>query len=210
MQPDWRNLVRFQFRPDTDDYFCGGCYASGRLPVVEGETVCPDCGELLWTVKRAVEQDEFGPDYQLPIRRCPPPVRLRGWWVAQLCVHFFPSLVRRCLDRREQRAEAAMKKILEQLQGCRRRDEFQRLLGPCRYLLVGTGIGWLRNGLVEDSPDLIGHYEVGACSVDVWFKEDRIQSFSVSEKLTALRLAMSMAEDSGHANRAGPQSEVTA
>jgi hypothetical protein len=201
--------MRFRFHPNTDNYFCSGCYAFGRLPVVEGQTLCPGCGELIWTVKRAVEQSEFSPDYRLPIRTHLPILRLRWRWFARPCVRFFPSFVRRYLDRREQRVEAAMKTISEQLQGCRRRDEFQNLLGPCRSLLVGKGLGWIRNGTVEDSPDVIGFYEVDTCSVQVWFKDDRIQSFTTSGKPTALGVAMSTAEDSGRANRARPQSGVT-
>jgi len=188
--------MRFHFRRETETYFCVGCHATGRLPVVIGEGFCSYCGELVWTVKPQIDQSEFGPDYRLPIRSCRLPPRLKTRWFARLCVRFFPSIVRRTLYLREQRAMAEINEKLEQLRNCEHRHEYQRLLGRPKDLFSGKGFATLRNGRFDDSPDVIEHFEVANSCFDLYFTDNRLQSYCAYEKLTVFGIEFNLAMDS--------------
>jgi hypothetical protein len=180
-----------QLSPRNDDYFCVKCYATGRMPVVEGNAYCPQCGELVWIVKPLVHTEAMAPDYRLPIKAHRPPLRLRGRWLARLCVIFFRPLVRRWLNWKEERFNFEVNQKLKQLQKCKSRKEYERVLGRPVCTVTGKGTGTLRSDGTLDSPDLIEYYSSGSCTIGLCFRDDKLQDIFGSMKLTVLYLEFS-------------------
>ena len=167
------------FRRTTAGFFCAKCFATGRLPVVEGDAHCPRCGEWVWTVRRISQPLDrtkpITPDYRLPIQAHHPPMSMRGRWLARLCVRHFPGHVGRWLARREERANAHISDLFSRLKTCQSRKEYEAVLGTPVHTISGKGCGTLgAGGSVLAEPDLIEHYECGDCSMDLSFKDDRI------------------------------------
>lgn len=181
------------FSPHKDEYFCVKCYATGWLPVVEGDAYCPRCDEWVWTVKPVVHSETIVPDYRLPIKVSGLPLRLRGRRFARLCVFFFRPLVRRWLNWKEERFSLEFEKKTKQLWKCKSRKEFERVLGRPVRTLTGEGIGGARgaDGAIGNSPDLIEYYHSGCCTIGLHFKDDKIQQFEGSMKFTALSIEFS-------------------
>jgi len=184
-----------RFSPDNDEYFCVKCYATGRLPVVEGDAFCPQCGELVWTVRPVVHGEAMVPDYRLPVRVHRPPARLKGRWLARLCVRCFRPLVRRWLNWKEKQFAVEFEQEMRELRTCKSRLEYERVLDRPVCTVSGKGTGTVGpDGAVLDSPDLIEFYETGNCTIGLQFKDDKIQSIFGSVRITTLQVELSLAE----------------
>jgi len=185
-----------RFFPNTDKYFCVKCYAAGRLPVVEGDAFCPQCGEYVWTVKPVVHGEEMAPDYRLPIRAHRPPLRLRGRWLARLCILLFRPRVGRWLEWREERIKLRIAQKMKAIRTCKRREEYEKVLGRPVFMITGKGLGTRLSDGALASPDLIEYYESAGCSIGLFFKDDRIREITGSMNPTTLDLEFTLNEKS--------------
>lgn len=164
----------------TAEFFCAKCYATGRLPVVDGDTCCPQCGEQVWTVRadrQPIDRTKpITPDYRLPILSHRPQMPMRGRWLARLCVRFFPEHVGRWLARRDERIHAHISALFRQLETCKTRAEYEAALGRPVHVVSGKGCGTLcPDGSIINEPDTIEHYRCGDCCIDLSFKDDKVQ-----------------------------------
>lgn len=187
----------------TAEFFCAKCYATGRLPVVDGDASCPQCGEQVWTVRadrQPIDRTKpITPDYRLPIYVTPPAIRMRGRRLAMFCVRLFPSYVGYWLAGREKRANAHISALLQKLQLCQSRVEFEAVLGKPVYAVSGKG--WWgtirRDGRIRNEPaEVIERYDCGVCSMDLSFKDDRLQDMCGYTRPTRLDIEFHQHEDS--------------
>jgi hypothetical protein len=166
-------------------YHCVQCGAKGELPLVEGDTPCPHCGEHLWTVRgeatpevRPGSQSRFGPDCRIPILNGRPPLKWKGLWLARLCVVLFRPIVVLLLIPRQRIMEARVNAKLDEMLHYRGREELERLLGEPVYAVSGMASGAVLDDATQDRPDLIECYESDGCCIDLWFKDDRMVDVS--------------------------------
>jgi hypothetical protein len=136
------------------------------------------------------------PDFRLPIRAIRPPMRLKDRRLARLCVRFFYHQVSRRLAQREEHANAHISKLLQQIQFCRSRAEFEAVLGRPIYIVSGKGFGTIGlDGKLFNVPDLIETYDCGNCCIDLTFKDAKVQERIGYIKLTALYVEFSKQKD---------------
>lgn len=166
-------------RRNNAQFYCAKCYQTGFLPIVEGETVCPYCGEWVWQVRKGVQPLDrakpITPDCRLPMRAHRPPTALRGRLLARLCIRLFPHYVSRWVARREKRSEAHIHDLFRQLKTCRSREQYEVVLGKPVYAVSGRGFGRISKEGVVDQFDVVEHYDCGDCSVELHFKNDTLR-----------------------------------
>ena len=62
--------------PDKSPYYCRHCGAVGELPLLDGDTACPQCRSHLWTRTSRRSRVTFDPDPNCPILPSRPPARV--------------------------------------------------------------------------------------------------------------------------------------
>jgi len=155
----------------THPYQCQACGASGQLPLVEGDSACPGCGEHLWTVRPApqdVSSRIVMPAGGVPILSGRPPLRPQAGRLGRFCVLLLRPFVIVWMIFRQRMLENRVNDKLNELGDYPSRETVQSVLGgPC-YAVDGKA------SELPDPPDLIECYESDGCCVDLWFKDDRL------------------------------------
>jgi len=157
--------------PRVSAYHCLRCGATGELPLVEGDTACPKCGQHLWTELPGSAR-QFAPDRRLPILDGRPELDFNGLRLVRLCVLVFRPIVCLWLFFRQRKMEALVNAKLDEMARCRGRDELQQVIGEPVYAVDGESCGALLGDDTEESPDRIECYESDGCCIDLWFKDD--------------------------------------
>ncbi len=166
----------------TDDvpvspYCCAACDAQGELTLIEGETVCPACGDHLWTVRPPREKEppaRLIPDDGLPLLPDRPPLDTRRLSWVGLGTFLLRPLIILWLIPRQRIMVSRVGAKLDAIAGCRRREDLERILGPPVYAIEGSRLETDDSAEPFDRPDLIECYESEGCCIDLWFKNDRL------------------------------------
>jgi uncharacterized Zn finger protein (UPF0148 family) len=160
-------------------YQCPKCGASGELPLVDGDTWCPECGEHLWSLpegssgqRRSEARSRFGPAGRLAVRDGRPPLETRGLWFVRFRVVLFRPIVILWIILRQRIMVSRVDAKLEQVTRCESRAELEQLLGEPLYAVDAKAVG--REGFA----DVIECYESEGCCIDLWFKDDRLANVS--------------------------------
>ena len=172
--------------PTDHPFECLTCGVAGRLPLADGDTLCPRCGEHLWTVRSVTSPPpgEIGPVAGIAILRGRPPLRRKPLRLARFCVVIFWPILYLWLVPRQHAAETRVNEKLDQIADCHDRDQLEALLGSPLYAVAGEAAG------AQGLPDVIECYESEGCCIDLWFKGDRLVDVSGFVKPTIWDLAL--------------------